>query len=102
MLSNVDLIILDDIEVEILAKFLDASANTLFFNAGVAFLKSFSAFLISPFTFVTADLAPLVSPNVIVVPKTELATLVTLPVAAVICSAVSVSTCLLDGLDSLF
>ena len=50
----------------------------------------------------TADLAPLVSPNVIVVPKTELATLVTLPVAAVICSAVSVSTCLLDGLDSLF
>ena len=68
----------------------------------MAFLKSLSAFLISPFTFVTADLAPLVSPNVIVVPKTELATLVTLPVAAVICSAVSVSRCRLDGLDSLF
>ena len=97
-----DLIILDDIEVDILAKFLDASANTLFFSAGVAPLKSLSAFFISPFTFVTADLAPLVSPNVIVVPKTELATFVTFPVAAVICSAVSVSTCLLDGLDSLF
>ena len=94
--------ILADIPVAIFAKFFDASLNTLFLNWGVAFWNSFIAFLTSPFILFTADLAPPVSPNVIVVPKTELAIFVTSPVASSICFAISESTWRFVGLAFLF
>ena len=102
IVSNVELIIFDDILVEILARFFDAFANILFFNWGVEFLKSFNAFWTSPLILVIADLAPDVSPKVTVVPNTVLATFWISPVASSIFLAVSVSNCLLEGLDNLF
>ena len=100
--SNVDVTIADDILVAEAAISFDASLSILNFCWEVAPWKSFIVFSSFELILLTADLAPPVSPAVIVVPMTVLATLVTSPVISSIFFAVFVSTCRLVGLEELF
>ena len=102
ILSNVDVTILEDILVAVAAKSLDASLKILNFCWDVAFWKSFIVFSSFELILLTADLAPPVSPAVIVVPITLLAILVGSPVICSIFFAVLESTWRLVGLEELF